>query len=128
LCPEVVGCTLGDGRGSTRLVEEEGTARWAEYDEAADTDASVALLSRREKPKDDAGERVYVEEGEHIDASLSEASKLRSKALPNVVSMHVRQDQLLAYSSSEEFGSSNTILRFGWRVKDGKVSKARALY
>jgi hypothetical protein len=69
------------------LVRHEGTAKWAEYDEAADMEASVALLSRREKPKEDAGERVYVDEGGDVCVSLSEASKLRSKALSDNVSL-----------------------------------------
>ncbi len=52
-----------------------------EYDEAAETEASVALLSRRGKPKEDAGERVYVLEGDDELMISREMSRVRSNAL-----------------------------------------------
>lgn len=69
------------GRGSAR------TARCAEYEEAAETDASVALLARREKPNEDAGERVYVLEGGDERMSSWETSRVRSNALLNGLSV-----------------------------------------
>lgn len=54
-----------------------------EDEEAAETDASVALLARREKPNEDAGERVYVLEGGDERISSCETSRVRSNALLN---------------------------------------------